>query len=200
MVVVLGVRIYLVQFVVQCGSGVIGSSISDLPNNHAKPVVDAAFDFSIQHGGRTELDFFREPGVSYNPRPARVGLILLKVAGIKDSAILAAAMLATVPEMLAEARELFSEEVYGPAISAQLPPVELFGIHLDERQRAEIGYAGSISVALWLDRARHLHLSSPVVAIWRNFLEQTVHKIGKVRSQGKPVGYVDCCIGLVSSI
>ncbi len=132
--------------------------------------IDSAFAFSMDNGGWLELDFDREPGVSFNPRPARVGLILLNDAKITDGAVLTAGVLATahadlenmrgaLPELPASIREL--------AILAHSEP-ELLEEMKDKA-------AGTVAVTLHLDRARHRHLVRDPEKLlqWRDFIDLT---------------------------
>lgn len=73
----------------------------------------------MKQGGAEELDFTREPEVSYNPRPARVVHILINDLKVSDAEIVAAGMQACAQESVA------------------ISPL--------------------VQLALWLDRARHLH-------------------------------------------
>lgn len=109
------------------------------------PTLDAAFDFAIQHGGLDEVDFVREEGVSYNPRPARIALILLKDVQTDSFLTLAGGMLAAVPAALHLAPRSCTDAA-ALAHRSALPPTELAGEP-----------AAAIACAVFLDRARHLH-------------------------------------------
>lgn len=150
-------------------------------------LLDAAFNFSIQHGGRAELDFVREIGVSYNPRPARIGLILLKIAGITKSTVLAGGILATAHDSIAEAVELLPKDVVKLARDSQLPTAVLFGKHLDGQAKDEPAFAAIIAVALHLDRARHIHMGPAEASVWRNFLDETVQYVTLARWCSPPI-------------
>jgi hypothetical protein len=117
-----------------------------------------AFKISIEHGGLRELDFEREPGVSYNPRPARIGIILLSECKVNDRQILATAFLASVlqyqPNAVETVRTAFPE-LYDIALKSSFKPDKIernsksMPIHL-------------ISGVLAIDRARHLHLAKDI--------------------------------------
>lgn len=134
-----------------------------------RQLVEHATLFALENGALTELDFERQPEVSFNPRPARIVLILLNDAGVRDSKTLAAAALATLEEpCLNAAQTLFNQALCKLALSANLPPQQL----LKENFEPSVAL---IALALWLDRARHLHLSPSIKdASFRNdFVDQT---------------------------
>ncbi len=107
-----------------------------------------ALTFAINHGALTELDFVRETGISFNPRPARIGLILLNEAGVRRLDPLAAAALACVHrDEQSAALSNFPTEIWALALSSTAPPEELSG------------EAQLIALSALLDRARHLHLA-----------------------------------------
>lgn len=133
-------------------------------------MLDQAFGFALEHGGLTELDFEREEDVSFNPRPARVALILLRDAHIKESEVLTAAMLATAHADLTHFRSTLTAipgRVCELAILAQAEP-EI----LEEKASAS---AGKIAAALHLDRARHRHLARDPEKLlrWEEFIQLT---------------------------
>ncbi len=63
--------------------------------------IEVAFIKAIEQGGLEELDFTRESGVSYNPRPARIALILLNDAHIRDVEVITDAISGTCSTPLA---------------------------------------------------------------------------------------------------
>jgi len=114
-----------------------------------------ALQFAISHGGLDEIDFKREPGVSYNPRPARVALILMDDLRVLEEEVLQAGICASI-----EATEF--------PITAALPkslPAQVFRIAADAKcSFSELGVQDGnevlqVALALLLDRLRHLHLA-----------------------------------------
>lgn len=136
-------------------------------------LLDEVFEFTLTHGGLLEIDFKRPEGASYNPRPARVSLILINDAGIRELQVLAAAMLASIwsPEIsdLAESQN-FPKDLLELAERANSDPDELLA-----QSSAQGNMAGIIAVALRLDRARHLHQATrpEVRESWPEFVEET---------------------------
>ncbi len=133
-------------------------------------MLDAAFAFSLEHGGWLEIDFERDENASFNPRPARVALILLRDAHIKDSEVLTAAMLATAHADLTHFRSTLTAipaRVCELAVLAQAEPEML--------EAKGVPNAGKIAAALHLDRARHRHLARDPEKLlrWEQFIELT---------------------------
>ncbi len=110
----------------------------------ALPVVAEAFSFAIAKGGESEIGFDREIGVSFNPRPGRVGLILLNDCFVRDSQIVAAGLLATATKP----EEFVAGVSRDLAIEARIP--------MDGVSRLSPA-ARAVRVALTLDFGRHLH-------------------------------------------
>ena len=63
--------------------------------------LDEVWNYVVQAGGMAEIGFEREPGVSYNPRPARVGLILLSNFEVTEVHVIAAGFLSCVDDSVA---------------------------------------------------------------------------------------------------
>ena len=59
---------------------------------------ESIYSLCFNHSGPEFPEVSREPGMSFNPRPARVAEIILKEAGIKDIKLAYSAMLSLVPE------------------------------------------------------------------------------------------------------
>jgi hypothetical protein len=128
-------------------------------------LLEEAFSLAMEIGGENELDFTRAKEASFNPRPARVALILLQEMKVREVATLAAAILASThprPNQ-EELQELFEtrisndnqirqeiirlySQISGPLEKTLAP---------DEVEQS----AAVIVLALLLDRARHLHLA-----------------------------------------
>lgn len=108
-------------------------------------------------GGHLELDFEREDGVSYNPRWARVALILMDNCGMRSPTELGAGIAASLLET-AEGLE------NGESIGVIPPETLKFALAALALLRGKTTDAPSpalaIASALCLDRARHLHLCS----------------------------------------
>ena len=75
-------------------------ALERLPSPVNLPLLDEAFGWAMQVGGEKELDFTRDPEVSFNPRPARIPLILIKDASRFGTDLLAASILSTAPGSL----------------------------------------------------------------------------------------------------
>lgn len=132
--------------------------------------LDHAFAFALEHGAWLEIDFEREPGVPYNPRPARIALILINDAKTKDLAALTAGVLATAHADLSLLREKLPEV---PSTALELAILSLAEPELLIEQIAP--HAGIVACALHLDRARHRHLvrDPEKLLLWRSFIEMT---------------------------
>lgn len=105
--------------------------------------LDRSFLSAINNGGLEELDFKRPEGQSYNPRPARIAIILITETLKRDDAILLAA---------------FSASVFDTSNSIAATALEICGdshtINYHPTSEAKF-----LALALHLDRARHFHLS-----------------------------------------
>lgn len=152
-------------------------------------IIRRALEISFASGGWHERDFTRKEGSSYNPRPARLALILLDV-GERRTVVLAAAVL--LPALL-ERAELLNELLDEP----HLLDVANGGVLRDaasilrgeSRERCKHASAAvRIAAAEQLDRARHLHLADgtrsrcPAPAAVAEVLERTVTLIGMTES------------------
>ena len=137
---------------------------------------EAAFRFSINHGGLNEIDFVRPPLESLNPRPARTAIILLDLAAEDNSSIIAAGIAASIDTDAVEQTAFLSPEAASLGPIRDLAQAALSSVEtLLTTRSAE---AGRIAAALWLDRARHLHrykTADERFASW--FLSQTEHYI-----------------------
>jgi len=119
--------------------------------------LDDVFDFAIRNGGLEELDYIRDPEVSFNPRPARIAMIVLQSAKLNSQEAVEAALLSSVwpsDKEIENPPESLSENVLEIAARARLPPLTLIGSAKKEASNAEI-----LACCLWLDRARHYHLA-----------------------------------------
>ena len=130
----------------------------------ALAIIALAFHWIIEREGESELDFEREPGVSFNPRPARVGLILINDAKVESAAQVASGILATatagdtITTLSAHAAtELFPRNILELAQLAQLPTSALLDPLPAEAMPALAAPAATIACAIFLDRARQLH-------------------------------------------
>ncbi|MCB0322268.1 MAG: hypothetical protein KDD69_01810 [Bdellovibrionales bacterium] len=115
--------------------------------------IQQAYTYAIENGGGRECDFERDPEASYNPRPARIALILINNAEVREVDELQAALLATVP--LPSSSDGFSDLVRQWAQAAARIT--------SEPSQADPCSVPPIRIALahYLDRARHLHLAPP---------------------------------------
>jgi len=136
--------------------------------------LDEVFDYAIRNGGLEELDFCRDPEVSFNPRPARIALILVQDAGVSSTEVIAAGILASVwpsDNGAEELRESIALPVAELSRESHCNPLEL----IERSSKNEVNFASIIATSLWLDRARHFHLSEKKNQALdaKEFLEQT---------------------------
>ncbi len=118
--------------------------------------IENTFMVAIECGGAGEIDFIRAENSSYNPRPARVALILIDQLQEKDSRVVTSALLATIPDLRRELipATVIDEDILNLSLLSQLSPEELTA------QQAHLPAAASkIALAAWLDRIRHFHLA-----------------------------------------
>lgn len=122
-----------------------------------RAAIAVAFDFAITKGkGLLELDYERPEDASYNPRPARVALIVTSTAGVADGPVIASSILAACLESGTTTAELKSAGFESSAIElarAAVPPLDQL---LKLRPQFE---AAVIALSLRLDRLRHAHLA-----------------------------------------
>ena len=134
--------------------------------------IDKIFSIAIENGGLEEEDFRREPGVSFNPRPARVGLILINDLKVHDPLIVRAGVLAPVVDRCPdEAKAKIESSMSGgkqaieTALAARLPLDRIEKLEGSAREAA-----AKIAAALFLDRMRHFHQSDE----WKTTEDRTV--------------------------
>ena len=137
-----------------------------------------AFELAVASGGLRELDFEREEGASYNPRPARVALILLDNCGVRDELTLAAGILAASDAPEAEAAETLAEAI-SIAKSTRCTAAAL--ANADDRLL-------NIALTLQLDRARHRHQADASAdSGWPEFIAETEKYIVLAQSRSHPL-------------
>lgn len=135
---------------------------------------EQAFVAVVAANGELEQDFVRPPDVSFNPRPARLVLILLNDCGITDHQLLLAAMLCGCDQETLKVE--LAGEPYQPFKRENVQALEILrltqlcSISLPD----SLGYSGTaleshkediaapvaavfILLALLLDRLRHVH-------------------------------------------
>ncbi len=113
-----------------------------------RETVERYFLTAVRNGGLAELDYKREEGQSFNPRPARILSILIEQANLHCPQTLSAAVLASVWTTLsADIRRELPPELVNLAEQAA-------GNSIPSNQAAIF-----IRLASYLDRARHLHLA-----------------------------------------
>lgn len=148
----------------------------------AHALLELSFTHAIEKGGLNELDFKREEGVSYNPRPARVALILLSNAQVADAEVIAAGMLAS-SDPLDDLKHLeVAERARVLAHAALEAPEEIAKI--DPPLRFEVAI---VALALWLDRVRHLHQSPSASTLWNEMVELTDRYIELAAQTSEPL-------------
>ena len=117
--------------------------------------------------------FLVNPGVSYNPRPARIALILLKDVGVSDTTVIASAMLASVVkrDKLKRLETNLPCEVVELAVLAKTENPTCAKTSSDKMLNA----ASLIAMATHLDRARQLHRAKRErrLSVEREILEKT---------------------------
>lgn len=100
-----------------------------------------------------EENLTREDGVSYNPRPARIALILISEAKLLDPSTIAASILSCCSPAVLDVHFSEYQSVRNQALQAHFLLKEGFC----ETYPAE---PHLISLALTLDKIRHLHMTS----------------------------------------
>ena len=136
----------------------------------AHELIERCFSHAVECGGLQELDFVREEGVSFNPRPARVALILLNNAQVNDAEIVAAGILASSSPLDELKRLDVSERSRVLAHAAMGTPAEVIAIEPVIRFDVAV-----VALSLWLDRIRHLHQAADSEALgrWEEMLAET---------------------------
>jgi hypothetical protein len=160
-------------------NGVLNRSFDEA----GRQTIETCFNYSVSKSGTQELDFVREEGVSFNPRQARIGLLLINEADGLVADDIAAGILASSIEagtVNLESHTIASgngqsraidrfflraedvEKFIGEAASASIPK-ELCNIIKrlkDIKDDCSDPALTGILAALWIDRARHLHQSA----------------------------------------
>ena len=131
---------------------------------------ESAFEYAAASGGLLEVDFERDPLASYNPRPARIAQIVFEDAQQTEADVLAAAILASSSDVSG-----LTAERFGSAGDIARKACELCPARLVELEPGADSAAAAIFAAMWLDRARHLHLAPPqrLAAVDEKFLNDT---------------------------
>lgn len=148
--------------------------------------LDAAFFFALEHGGGEEIDFLREPGASFNPRPGRVTHILLKDSGVQSAETIIAALISCAsPGIFYEDKNPLPFE----------PHIVSLVKHAQASQKLELipqlpteTPSLDIALALWLDRLRHLHLSPNLKNLPKlEILDRTAYFVAIAEKQNSPL-------------
>lgn len=165
----------------------LSGTLNSLVSAEDFETLEQAFIYAMRNGGGEEYGFLRQPGVSFNPRPARVALILIGDVGICDAEVLAAAIIATTGERLegfADGEDSTRDSVKSLARLALLPVSELESLQTEHKHSGAL-----IALALWLDRARHLHqATSPEVKEgFGSFVGETEAYIALASTVAKPL-------------
>src|SRR5262249_50888456 len=111
--------------------------------------LDEVLAFVLESGGESEVGFERAHGVSFNPRPARLALILLQ-AGVRDRFVLGGAMLSCSA----------TPEGYAGSGASELLALANNSTELAQGLRAQLPGSrreSQIACAAALDLFRHLH-------------------------------------------
>ncbi len=127
------------------------------------------FALSIKYGGLDELDFKREDGASYNPRPARIALILINDAKIYSEEILCKAFLSTIGIKALNQNETKEIDTYLNDYNLITSNIDFI---LENNYSKELA---AIALARHLDRIRHRHLAKENIDSINliNFIEET---------------------------
>ena len=148
----------------------------------AHGLIERSFAHAVEKGGLTELDFRREEGVSFNPRPARVALILLSNAQVTDAEVIAAGILAS-SDPLDDLKHLEVAERARVLAHAALESPDAIA-SIDSAIRFEVAI---VALARWLDRVRHLHQSPEASARWSEMLQSTDRYIELAAQTSEPL-------------
>jgi hypothetical protein len=132
-------------------------------------VLEEAFRFAMEEGGADELDFTREEGASFNPRPARLAHILIHDGEVRDPAVIVEAILASVPGGKRPN-------------SAALP----------RRRLQTVEESSLIAAVRFLDRARHLHIAEKQggKVDWEQHVRQGEQLVMAVREKAPRLSFV----------
>ncbi len=143
-----------------------GSLQRKVPSVDLKLIEDC-FALAINNGGLLELDYKREEGMSFNPRPARIACILIEDAGARSTNAIAAGIVSTVWYSLsAKEQDALPDSLRRTAeLSAADCPSKL-----EQLEKAEQHEVRLIQLCSYLDRARHLHLAD--TNVWRSVYDE----------------------------
>ncbi len=138
---------------------------------------DDAFDAAVKANGMVEEDFEREEGASFNPRPARIALILINDGKVREVNTIASGIIfpseqsietnsnkhfSALPEKILEVRNRARDLLQNP----------------ESYKANESQAAATVVLASWLDRMRHLRIATaPLPAKSRDDLLQRTEKI-----------------------
>lgn len=136
------------------------------------PLFHHVYDFAYSNGGSLEVDFLRLEGTSYNPRPARIALIMLKEASVCDPVAIAASILITIQAPLKcppsldlaldfadhlEDAKVLAHKATSYADNITPHSNQIFAKDISAQDKLTI----LIALSLWLDRFRHFHQATP---------------------------------------
>lgn len=130
------------------------AALSRVFNADAVQSLEAAYLFSVLHGGKEEHPVVRPAGASYNPRPARMVQILLHQGHVSDLSTLLAGFLVTVRDTAALEKWIddHSRDAARVACTA-LSDAAFARIH-------SMNGIFSLVLAAAIDTVRHLHMST----------------------------------------
>ena len=131
--------------------------------------LELCFNFAINQGALAEIDFVRDEEASYNPRPARVALILLNNAKIRNLAYLASGILASVSKL----NELKPENQIPSAVWETAVEAQQDSENFLRCWSPKLRPAATIMLSHSLDRARHVHLADWSIDAKKIFIEET---------------------------
>lgn len=109
-----------------------------------------SYNFVVEHGANLEAETIRAEGVSFNPKMARILNILIHEGGVTSTAPL---MLAMAGSIATSALSTFSAESGVQISEAALSAIQ----ELTPAPSAEVEL---VRLSYWLDRVRHLHMST----------------------------------------
>jgi hypothetical protein len=132
-----------------------------------------AYELAAIHGGNNEIWFIREEGSSYNPRAARIAVILLQGSSDTSAEILCLGMLSSLliyPDSVQriENHDFPDNRIFQDFISL----CNYFKADLNVKTQISPWYI-KIYISLFIDKMRHVHLSDGDIS---SLIRETIHE------------------------
>ena len=124
--------------------------------------IEESFKYAMDRDGGLELDYQRVEGQSYNPRPARVALIGIKDANIRDEKSIQLLILSCLLEKGNFTNSTSAEEITQTFPNLDKNSIENIVQLCELSKLSEESFLNpdmSIYLCLYIDRMRHAHLS-----------------------------------------